>query len=44
MVINISCKFETGTIIAFFIKFANISKKAKYGLDEVNWRSVDDLQ
>ena len=37
MVVNICCKFEKG-------KCENISKKAKNGLGEVLWRSVDDLQ
>ena len=44
MVINISCKFEKGSHNIFFIKCENISKKAKNGLSEVLWRSVDDLQ
>ena len=44
MVINISCKFEKGSYNIFFIKCENISKKAKNGLWEVLWQSVDDLQ
>ena len=44
MVMNISCKFEKGSYNIFFIKCENISKKAKNGLGQVLWRSVDDLQ
>ena len=44
MVMNISCKFEKGNYNIVFIKCENISKKAKNGLGEVLWRSVDDLQ
>ena len=44
MVMNISCKFEMGRYNIFLIKCENISKKAKNGLGEVHWRSVDDLQ
>ena len=44
MVMKLSCKFEKGSYNIFFIKYENISKKANYGLGEVLWRSVDDLQ
>ena len=44
MVMNISCKFKKGSYNIFFIKCENISKKAKNGLGEVLWWSVDDLQ
>ena len=44
MVMNISCKFEKDSYNIFFIKCENISKKAKNGLDDVLWHSVDDLQ
>ena len=43
-VMNISCKFEKGSYNIFFIKCENISEKAKNGLGEVLWQSVDDLQ
>ena len=39
MVMNISCKFEKARYNIYFI-----SKKAKNGLGQVLWRSVDDLQ
>ena len=44
MVMNISWKFEKGSYNIFLIKCENISKKAKNGLGEVLWQSVNDLQ
>ena len=44
MVMNISGKFEKGCYNIFLIKCENISKKAIFGLGEVLWGSVDDLQ
>ena len=44
VVMNIYCKFEKGSYNIFFFKYENISKKAKNGLSEVLWQSVDDLQ
>ena len=44
MIMNVSCKFEKGSYNVFFIKCENISTKAKNGLGEVLWQSVDDLQ